>query len=228
MTTLQATPAAPTRDEADQRVLLTDVSWDAYRTIGDLLADRPALRLTYDQGILEIMVTSPRHEVDKKWLACFIQILAEESQREFTTAGNMTFQREDLQKGMEPDDCFWISNEPQMRGKRTWQPDVDPPPDLALEIEVSRSAVSRMNIYAALRVSEIWRFNGVAIRCMLLGPEGVYQQAEKSLSFPEITVGDLMAFLKQSESSPSLTVIRDFRAWVRKQVHSATQAKDAP
>ena len=89
------------RPTGEQHFLLRDVSWQAYIAIGDALADRPGLRLTYDRGNLEFMSTSPKHEVYKKHLARFIEILAEELNRAFTTAGNMTFQREDLERAMD-------------------------------------------------------------------------------------------------------------------------------
>ena len=91
-------------------------------------------------------------------------MLAEECDRNLVSAGNMTFQREDLDRGLEPDDCYWIAHEPQMHNKLTWDPAIDPPPDLVLEIEISRSAQDRMGIYAALRVPEVWRFDGETLR----------------------------------------------------------------
>src|SRR5437016_3346680 len=87
---------APRREpvEREQRFLLFDVTWNSYTTIGNALPDRPALRLTYDRGSLEFMTTSPRHEIYKKWLSRFIDVLAEEFEQPTTSAGNMTFQKE--------------------------------------------------------------------------------------------------------------------------------------
>lgn len=199
----------------EQRLLLHDVRWDSYVAIGNALQDRPALRMTYDRGSLEFMTTSPRHEIYKKWLGRIIETLAEECQAAITTAGQMTFQRPELERGLEADDCFWIAHEPQMRGKLTWDPAIDPPPDLALEIEVSRSVLNRMSIYAAIGVPEVWRFDGTTLRIELLQADRMYQSAPSSLSFPKVPVAKLVPFLEPSETVDYLSVIRAVRAWVR-------------
>jgi hypothetical protein len=203
------------RSSSEQRLVLHNVSWQEYVAIGNILLDRPNLRMTYDSGSLEFMTLSLQHERYKKWFGRFIDVLAEELERPVDTRGQMTFQREDLEKGIEADDCFWIAHEPELRGKATWDPSVDPPPDLGVEIEMSRSALSRMAIYAALRVAEVWRFKDQTLGIYLLQPDGTYQRAEKSLSFPEIPVTELPRFLRLAESADHLTVIRQLRAWVR-------------
>ena len=199
----------------EQRMLLHDVSWDSYLAIGNALCDRPALRMTYDRGSLEFMVTSSQHEIYKRWFSRLIEALTEECNQPIVTAGNMTFQREDLVRGLEADDCFWIAQEPRMRGKLTWEPAIDPPPDLALEIEISRSALPRMSIYAALGVPEVWRFDGNTLRVELLQSDGTYAVAERSLAFPRIPVSELVPFLQPSAELDSLSVLRSFRVWVR-------------
>src|SRR5215831_16447807 len=102
----QDAPALPFNGE--QRLLLDGVDWQSYLAIGRALVDQPALRLTYERGSLELMTPSPRHEIYKKHLARFIEILAEEQNRPFATAGSMTFQNEELGRGLEADDCFWF------------------------------------------------------------------------------------------------------------------------
>jgi len=112
MTTLSHPPvpfspvSEPARDE--QRFVLPNVSWDQYVKIGELFADRPALRLTYDRGSLELVITSPRHEFYKHWLGRFLEAIAEELKKPIAPGGSMTFQRQDLERGFEPDNCYWI------------------------------------------------------------------------------------------------------------------------
>jgi Uma2 family endonuclease len=201
--------------DGEQRLLLHDVSWPAYIAIGEALRDRAGLRMTYDRGSLEFMTHSAEHEKHKKRLARLVEALAEEFQLRIETAGNMTFQREDLARGLEPDDCFWIAHEAQVRGKLTWDPTRDPPPDLVLEIEVSRSALDRMGIYAALRVPEVWCFDGQSLRVYLLQSDGTYQPAERSPTFPQVPIQELVRFLKPSETEDYLSIIRSFHQWVR-------------
>ncbi len=221
MNVLVTPPAAqsqPHLTKGEQRLLLHNVSWDAYRAIGEALRDRPGLRMTYDRGSLEFMTTSPEHEKLKKRLARLIETLAEECGFTIEPAGNMTFRREDLQRALEPDDCFWIAHEPQVRGKADWDPGRDPPPDLALEIEISRSAVSRMGIYAALGVPEVWRFDGEALKVHLLQPDGSYQAADQSPTFSRIPPAELVRFAQLNEATDYLSLIRSFRTWVRERL----------
>jgi Uma2 family endonuclease len=197
----------------EQRVLLYGLTWQDYIQIGNILCDRPALRLTYDRGTLEIMVTSREHEFYKVRLGRLIEILAEEFNRRIDPGGNMTFQSEALEKGLEGDNCWWIEHAEQVRAKLTWDSTVDPPPDLLLEIEVS--PLARMAIYAALKVPQVWCFDGESERVYLLQPDGTYQQANESPTFPGIPVAEMVRFLQPEEDY--LTVQRKFRAWVRRQ-----------
>jgi len=218
----QPAPAGPLEPngaaQGEQRFLLRDMSWPNYVALGDALLDRPGLRLTYDRGRLELMTTSPKHEIYKKWLSRFIDILAETINLPKVSAGNMTFRKEELDRGLEADDCFWIAHEPQMRGKLNWNPQWDPPPDLALEIEISRSALNRRGIYASLQVPEVWCFDGSSLQVLRLQPEGVYQAVEQSLFFGPLPIGELLRFLSMTETADDLTIVRQFRAWLQQVV----------
>jgi Uma2 family endonuclease len=201
-----------------QRFVLHNVSWESYVAIGDALPDRPGLRMTYDRGSLEFMTTSSEHEIYKKRLGRLIETLAEEYNLRITSAGNMTFLREELERGLEPDDCYWIAHEEQMRAKLTWEPTRDPPPDLVIEIEVSRSALNRMAIYAALGIPEVWRCDGAILRAHLLQPNGSWLASETSPTFPKVPLAGIVPFLQPSETTDYLSMIRAFHAWVRAQL----------
>jgi Uma2 family endonuclease len=204
--------------KTEQRLLLPDVSWEAYEMIGAALKDRPAVRLTYDRGNLEIMTTSPEHEKLKKRLGRLVETLAEEFNLPLETAGSMTFKRHASQRGLEVDDCFWIAHEAQMRLRQEWDPAVDPPPDLALEIEISRSFADRIDICASLRIPEVWCFNGTSLRVLILQPELKYRETESSPTFPGISIAGIVPFLAPNEAMDYLSTIRAFRAWVREQL----------
>jgi Uma2 family endonuclease len=201
-----------------QRVLLNGVGWREYVAMGDLLRDRPALRLTYDRGRLEIMTTSSTHERLKKWLGRFVETIAEECGVAILPGGSMTFQREDLERGFEPDECFWIAKEAVMRGRPNHDPTQDPPPDLIIEIEVTRSALNRMALFARLGVPEVWRFDGAALHVHRLQSPGGYAEAKNSPTFPSIRVSDLIPFLAFDPTQDYLSTVRAFRDWVRQQL----------
>jgi Uma2 family endonuclease len=219
MTTLSHPPvpfapaSAPAKDE--QRFVLSNVSWDEYVKIGELFADRPALRLTYNRGTLEFTTTSPRHERYKHWLSRFLETIAEELSKPIMPGGSMTFQRQDLERGFEPDNCYWIANESAVSEKLTWEPDTDPPPDVMIEIEVSRSALNRMAIFAAFRVPEVWCYDGEELRVYVLQADGTYLLSECSLAFPSVPVKELARFFPPAGNTDYLSAVAAVRAWVR-------------
>lgn len=210
-------PAAPTNAPTNegQRLVLSNISWQQYLQIGEVFADRPGLHITFDRGMLEFMTTSPRHERYKVWLGRFLETIAEELNKPIVPGGSMTFSREDLDRGFEPDHCYWIANESAVREKLTWEPAKDPPPDVMLEIEISRSALNRMTIFAAFRIPEIWCYDGDEVRIYLLQPDGTYLLSERSLAFPSIPVKELARFFPPAGSSDYLTAVAAVRAWVR-------------
>jgi len=215
------------REGAEPRVVLHAVSWRQYVALGNILQDHPGLRMTYDRGTLEFMTTSPEHERYKKRLGRLLEALIEECGLKFETAGNMTFQREDLERALEPDDCFWIAHEAQMRTREEWDPDQDPPPDLLLEIEISRSAISRMGLYSTLGVPEVWRCDGEMLRVHLRQPDGSYVASETSPTFPGIPAAEIIAFIQPNPQLDFLSMVRTFRHWVRERLSQPQPAQNA-
>jgi Uma2 family endonuclease len=201
-----------------QLLVLHDVSWEAYEQIGEALRDRAAIRLTYDEGTLEIMTTSPRHEGHKTVLGSLILILAEELNIAIGGYGQTTYKREELERGLEGDHSYYTVHLWSIRHKDSFDLNRDPPPDLAVEIEVSRTVVSRMPIYARLRVPELWRYNGSTIRVYLLDEKGDYQEAAHSPTFPGISIGGLARFVLMADTKDDTSIARQFRSWVRKQL----------
>jgi Uma2 family endonuclease len=212
-----AEEASQRRLVGEQRLILYNVEWKDYLAIGEALLGHPSLRLTYDRGSLEFMTTSPEHEKFKKRLGRLIEALAEEFNLPVDTAGNMTFRRQAVERGMEPDDCFWIANEPRVRARMEWDPDVDPPPDLVLEIEISCNILKRLPVLAALGVPEVWRFDGETLTVHQLQADSTYAPSETSPTFPGVPVAGLVPFALPSESADFPSRVRAFRAWVREQ-----------
>ena len=201
-------------------LMMYDVSWKSYEAFLDELEGRH-LRITYDRGTLEIMSKSHEHEFDSELLADLVRMLTFTLDIPIHSGGSTTFKKESLDKGLEPDKCFWIQNEARMRGRRKFDSDRDPPPDLALEIEVTRSALDRMGIYAALKVSEVWRWNGKTLHVHHLTPSGKYREKETSRAFPFLPMAKLLAFLKQADSKDETSLLRTFVDWLRKDIAPA-------
>jgi Uma2 family endonuclease len=202
---------------AEQRFVLSGINWPTYVAFGNLLGERH-IRLTYDRGEMELMTVSPRHERSKSLLARLVEALTVELDIDIASYGSMTCRREDLERGLEPDECYWIANEPRVRGHDDIDFAEDPPPDLVLEVEISRSVLDRLGIYARLGVPEVWRWDGETLRICLLGPDGQYTESERSLAFPFLPVTELVRFLAASATMSETKLLRSFQAWVREQI----------
>jgi Uma2 family endonuclease len=163
------------------------------------------------------MTRSAEHEVAKSLLGLFVVTLAEELNRPLYLGGELTLRRHDLDRGLESDQCFWIANEARVRGKTMIDLEQDPPPDLFIEIEVSRTVLDRIGLAAALGVPEVWRFDGVDIHVGLLQENGEYQWGVHSPTFPGIRIHEMADFLRMARATDHLSVLRAFRAWVRGQ-----------
>jgi Uma2 family endonuclease len=150
-------------------------------------------------------------------LARLVEALTEEMDIDIASYGSMTCRRPDLERGLEADESYWIANEPRMRSREEVDLERDPPPDLVLEIEISRSSLNRIAIYAALRVPEVWRWDGETLRVLLLTSRGNYRQSERSKAFPFLPLAELAGFLRRAGQSETQR-LRSFRAWVRKQM----------
>ncbi len=205
-----------TASPAEQRFLINRLDYQRYVALSNLLEEQP-IRITYDRGSAELMVVSREHERYKHILARLVMAVAEEMDIDTASGGMMTFRREELDRGFEHDECWWIQHEPQMHGRIDYDSDNDPPPDLGLEIEVSRSVLNRLGIMAALRVPEIWRFDGKTIRVLLLGADGGYHESPKSLAFPFLPVAELARFVSLWGTLSDTAILRAFREWVRDQ-----------
>jgi Uma2 family endonuclease len=176
--------------EKTQSVVLHNISWSAYKQITDSLQDETPAHFTFDRGKLEITVLSLRHENLKKILAMLFERLSELLEIEIFAAGSTTFQRKDLERGFEPDECYYVRNAELMRGKDSVDLDVDPPPDLTVEIDVKHSSLNRMSIFAAIGIPEVWRYDGENLTVYLL-EENDYRKSEESSVLPKVASREL-------------------------------------
>ncbi len=214
-----ATVTQSTAVEKEHRMLIPDVSYAFYKMFCEEIGERP-LRLSFIDGTLEIMITKRPHEHYKKLLSKLVEATVLECGIAVCSGGNMTFQRDDLEKGFEPDDCWWIAHESQVRGQVEFDFRIDPAPDLAIEIEISRSLVNRIGIYAALGVAEIWRFDGKVLRFCQLQTDGSYRDCPTSLAFPFLSPSDLLPYLALDDRRDETTRIRQYMRWLREQGYS--------
>ncbi len=204
----------PPAGRSGQELCLPHVSWEDYERLGEIFRDRPNLRMTYDRGDLEFMTLSNEHEFYKKVISRLLEAALDELGIDYYSAGSMTFKRQDLDRGLEPDDCFWIAHEQIIRGRIDYNPASDPPPDLVIEVEVSRSVLNRIGIYAALKIPEIWRFDRSKITVLRLEQSGMYVESASSPTLLDVPLNGFVPFSVPDTSKPTSQVVREFRSWV--------------
>lgn len=198
-----------------QRVLLHDISWQEFEEILEELGEHRAARIAYDCGTLEIMTPLPEHESNKELVSDLLKALLEELDIEFLTLGSTTFKNEEMAKGIEPDNCFYIQNEARVRGKNRLELTIDPPPDLAIEIDLTSR--THPSIYEALGVPELWRFGNKNLQINVLQDER-YISCEFSPNFPNLPLIDIiLQYLNRCRSLGRNKTIKAFRAWVKEQ-----------
>jgi Uma2 family endonuclease len=214
MATTTEPQAQVTGNDTDRRFVLYDVGWQGYEAMLQIVGDRP-IRLTYDRGNLELMSPSPKHEKSKGLLGRLVETLTEELEIPCISAGSTTWRREDLDRGLEPDECFYLFDHAEQLADKEPDLSVDPPPDLAVEIDITRSSLDRQGIYAALGVPEVWRFDGESLRVYRLKPDGAYEACGTSPAFPFFPLVEVARLLKEGATMDHSRWGRMVREWVR-------------
>jgi Uma2 family endonuclease len=203
------------------RILLHNISWQQFENLLVDLGDHRSARIAYDQGTLEIMTPLPEHEYFKETISIAVQDIAEELNLDYESYGSTTWRREIKQAGLEPDNCFYFQNEAVIRGKLTFDLNQDPPPDLALEIDITNKSLDRFPIYARLGVPELWCYdNGELLIYLLAGDR--YHQTQQSLIFPQLAIQELPQIIEANRQQGRLALRRSVRAWVQQQVNPSS------
>lgn len=211
--------ASPPSTATDDCVVLRHVSWDTYER---LLADdeeRRIPRMSYDQGVLELVTPSMPHDEDARIVEQTVVIVAANLGVPIRVAGGTTFKRRDMERGFEADASFYIQSEERIRGQREVDLLVDPPPDLVLEMEVSRSALDKLALFGGMGIPEVWRCDGERVTIHVLHQDA-YRESASSLALPALTSDVLTRFLRLSRTmlSPEwFTMVGD---WAREQRES--------
>jgi len=200
----------------EQRIVLHGVSWETYESLMADFSDSSVPHFTYDRGTLEIMSPSQKHEELNRNFASLVEMITIEVGIEHRNLGSTTFKREDLEKGFEPDSCFYFQSVERIEGKKELDLTIDPPPDLVVEIDIYNDSLDKFPLYAQFGVPEIWRYDGQAIKIFqLVG--GEYQERDISIALPLLSGAALSALIEASTSKKRLEWLREVRDWVRQQ-----------
>jgi Uma2 family endonuclease len=215
MTATTATPITHIEVLPGSAVRISDIPWDSYLSLLQELGDDRSTRLAYDNGTLEIRMPGQPHEAANRVLAAIALTLAEEFGFEFNDLGSITMNRPQLNKGIEPDSCFYIQNAQPGQGLgETISNDL--PPDLALEVDIANRSDSKLSIYQTMRVPEIWLYQQGLVKIRHL-EDDQYTDAPTSRAFPSVTAEQLNQWLEMRRTGTDLTVVRAVRQFCRNQ-----------
>jgi Uma2 family endonuclease len=199
-----------------RNLLLKDIDWSTLEELLEELGETRAARISYSRGMLEVMVPLAEHEDGKEIIGDLVKIILEEMNIEFRALGSTTFKNEQMAQAIEADACFYIQHEAVVRGKKRIDLTVDPPPDLAIEIDISSR--TRFDNYEKLGVPELWRYDGDNLEINVL-QNSRYVTSATSIHFPQFPLVEAISqYVKQSQSVGRNATMKAFRAWVRSQL----------
>ena len=204
---------------AGAKLQLPNVDWDEYEHLLSQMEMFPGHRLSYDRGRLDIMSPKRDHEAYKFFIGRIVELLAEEKQIDIEPSGTTTLRRRTLELGAEPDESFYIQNAPRVVDHLETNLEVDPPPDLIIEIDTTNESLHKFKIYAALGVPEIWRYDVQQAHFYTLAGEG-YENIQNSIAFPEFTALDLTQYLERRKAEGHSRALRAFRQMLRARASS--------
>lgn len=207
---MSAKSAIPLSEQ--QHLVLDEMSWRFYEQLLTEIGDR-AIRATYFEGTIEIMAPLLEHEIAKKAIGRLIEALAYDLTIDLLPAGSTTLRRQDMSAGLEPDECYYVKNPTAVRGMERFDPERYPPPDLAIEVDITRRSIPRQPIYAALGVAELWRFDGQELEVLVLGKKG-YSRVDSSPAFPFLKMDEFSQFVRRLLNEDSVIILKEFRKWV--------------
>jgi Uma2 family endonuclease len=224
MSTILEAPLArrPRTTEAlagDNVVVLQGVTWEDYKRYRDT-PENEGVRMAYSVGVLLLMTIGRLHERVGKLISLFVPIWFLERSIPSLCCGSMTFQSELREKGLEPDNCWYLSHIEEMQGHDEFDADRHPPIDLAIEIDVTTNSELKLPIYAALRVQELWLCGEHGVRVMVLA-QGEYVEQDASRVLPDFPIDKVMELIRQRHAADDTALMRMFREWIRQQTEGA-------
>ena len=208
------------RGDAETRIVLRDVGWEVYDLLSDAVGEGQHVRMAYDGKDLELMTTSRIHEYFKDLFGQFVAEVSNELAIPRSPAGETTWKRPEVSRGLEADQCYYflpekLAADARARARKSMDMADYPNPDLAIEIDISPPEVDREDIYKRLQVAEIWYFDGEDVTIEQLGEDGTYAVASMSRFLP-VKAGEIRRWIVEEDSSDLPGLVRRLRAWLRR------------
>jgi Uma2 family endonuclease len=213
-----ASPPRIEMETAEPRFVVDRIRWDAYVTICDAFDEHSGLRLIYNDGRLIFMGKSRRHERLAEFLDHLVLAVAAYSRIECEPSGEATYRRRQKEAGIEGDRTFHFgANVERMQGMENYDFEVDPPPDLAIEVEASYAADDAIATWGRLGVPEVWRFDAAALTCTFWNrrDDGTYEQVNRSMFLPMLDPSNVIDQIRLAKERGSSKWYRQLEDWVR-------------
>jgi len=189
-------------------------NWEEYEALLEEVGEAAGLRISYNDGELQVMTLSSEHEFYAEFIKRLVDRLSMRFRVKTLFFGSMTIKMRRLRKGSEPDACFYVQSADRLGNKIRLNFDSDPPPDIVVEIDVHHESLTKFPIYAAFGVSEIWRYDGEALTIYHL-EQDEYVEAAASLAFPMLTSQVLTDFLNRSQREDQHEILVAFENWLQ-------------
>jgi len=213
-----ATPTQPISITADQCVELRDIDWNGYTTVSRLRGGRPRPRMTYLEGSLFLTTTSLPHERFKKLLDRLVVMVAHELRFTFYQTGSATYRRESKRGGIEGDETYYFANATRVGDKAEIDLDVDPPPELAIEVVHTNPVGASLEVYRRLGVPEVWACEDEGLTILVLQADGRYAESKTSAVFPFLTAVEIFDWVTRPDANNDLEWLDELQRWVREDV----------
>ncbi|MCS6806178.1 MAG: Uma2 family endonuclease [Blastocatellia bacterium] len=199
---------------ADTVVTFHDVSWQEYEELLEQVSEASGLRISYDDGMLTVMTLSTEHENYARFIERLVNVISLRRRINIRFFGSATMKTAKGHKGLEPDACFYVQTADRLGTRLELDFEVDPPPDIAVEIDVHHDSTFKLPIYAALGVPEVWRYDGKELTIYLLRGEG-YEVSAQSQALALLTSQVLTEFLARLREEGELQALLAFDEWLQ-------------
>jgi Uma2 family endonuclease len=185
----------------DEFVVLRPATWADYQRCLEIRGERAVPRLTYLEGVLELMTPSHSHESIKSWIGCLVEVWCLENDVDVSAVGSWTLESKESERGLEPDECYVLGDVAEPKR-----------PDLAIEVIWTSGSVNKLDIYRKLGVPEVWTWRDRELQVFTLGADETYTRIERSQVLPGIDLAQLLTFL---DVRPMTRAMKEYRAALR-------------
>jgi Uma2 family endonuclease len=205
------------RMPADSVLIQHGVSWNDYEELLEAVGEARGLRVCYDEGTLQVMSPSSKHEFRAILVERLVDLLSIRQRIKVLFYGSTTIKKQREQKGAEPDACFYVQTADAVGTKEQIDFNIDPAPDVVVEIDLHHESISKFPIYAAFGVPELWRDDGETLTIYHLR-DGQYVVADASQALPILTSAVLTEFLARSPKEDQYNIVLAFEEWLKDRV----------